>query len=658
VRRDFKALSEGGRYTEAVAPAGSILVGVLVILITGIVGLAVSGRRRAKAAVREADARADGRLAEAAQRLSEHERRLEELAQERKGTETRLREQLMRFALLDRITRAIGERQDTESIFQTVAATLEAEMPVDLACICAYDAVTRELIVTSAGPRSAATAAPLRHGTRILMEASELAGYLRGQLIHEPDVSSVQAALPARVRAANLLSMVAAPLQLESGAHAPGARALFGLLVVARARAGGFTSSDCEFLRQLSEHVALAAHQAQLLGALQLAYDDLRRTQQSVMQQERLRALGEMASGAAHNINNAISPVMLYTESLLETEPALSPRAREYLETIRRSIADVALTVARMREFHRPRETQQSLAPVSLNEVAREAADLTKVRWSDIPQQRGFVVRMRMELEDDLPKVLAVASEVREAAINLIFNAVEAMPSGGTLTLRTRHSLGTEGSDGDESPSIALEVVDSGVGMDEDTRRRCVEPFFTTKGERGSGLGLATVYGVVEHVGARIDIESAPGLGTTVRLAFPVPVMVDRTMTLEPVARPTQLRILIVDDDPTLIKSLRDALESDGHSVATAGGGREGIEMFRAALDGQQPFAVVVTDLGMPYVDGRQVAAAVKEASGSTRVVMLTGWGQRLANRGEVPAHVDRLLSKPPRLRDLREALS
>jgi len=244
VRRDFKALSEGGRYTEAVAPAGSILVGVLVILVTGIVGLAVSGRRRAKAAVREADARADGRLAEAAQRLSEHERRLEELAQERKGTETRLREQLMRFALLDRITRAIGERQDTESIFQTVAATLEAEMPVDLACICAYDAVTRELIVTSAGPRSAATAAPLRHGTRILMEAGELAGYLRGQLVHEPDVSSVQAALPARVRAANLLSMVAAPLQLESGAHAPGARALFGLLVVARARAGGFTSSD------------------------------------------------------------------------------------------------------------------------------------------------------------------------------------------------------------------------------------------------------------------------------------------------------------------------------------------------------------------------------------------------------------------------------
>ena len=633
------------------------MVGGLVILVTGIAALTLSSRRRAEAALREAGLRADAvqtqsrthaaELSEATRRLSECERRLVEMTEERKGTEARLREQLMRFALLDRITRAIGERQDADSIFATVVATLEDEMPVALACICAYDTVTRELIVTSVRPPGTSEAAPLRHGARIQVDPNELSRYLRGQLIHEPDVSAEEASLPGRVRLAGLQSMVAVPLQLEGK--------LFALLVVARALGDGFTSSDCEFLRQLSEHVALAAHQAQLLGALQVAYDDLRRTQQSVMQQERLRALGEMASGVAHNINNAISPVMLYTESLLETEPDLSSRARDYLETIKRSIADVALMVARMREFHRPSEAQQALAPVSLNEVAREAADLTKARWSDIPQQRGFVVRMRMELEDDLPQVLGVANEVREAVINLIFNAVEAMPSGGDMTLRT---LQSKGSDGAEPPSIAIEVIDSGAGMDEDTGRRCLEPFFTTKGERGSGLGLAMVYGVAEHSGARIDIESAPGLGTTVRLAFPVPVMVDRIMTLEPVARVTQLRILIVDDDPTLIKSLRDALEGDGHSVVTAGGGREGIEMFRAALEGEQPFAVVITDLGMPYVDGRQVAAAVKEASGPTRVVMLTGWGQRLASRGEMPAHVDRLLSKPPRLRDLREAIA
>ncbi len=128
---------------------------------------------------------------------------------------------------------------------------------------------------------------------------------------------------------------------------------VFGVLVAARRAAESFSSADCEFLRQLSEHVALGAHQAQLYGALQRAYDDLRQSQQAIMQQERLRALGEMASGIAHDINNAISPIALYTESLLEREPGLSERARGYLRTIQTAIEDVAETVARMREFYR-----------------------------------------------------------------------------------------------------------------------------------------------------------------------------------------------------------------------------------------------------------------------------------------------------------------
>ena len=135
---------------------------------------------------------------------------------------------------------------------------------------------------------------------------------------------------------------------------------MFGVLIVARREAAGFSSGDCEFLRQLSEHVALAANQAQLYDALQQAYDDLRQTQQTVMQQERLRALGQMASGIAHDINNAISPVALYTESLLEHETGFSERARKQLEIIQRAIDDVAQTVARMREFYRQREPSSS----------------------------------------------------------------------------------------------------------------------------------------------------------------------------------------------------------------------------------------------------------------------------------------------------------
>jgi len=203
-------------------------------------------------------------------------------------------------------------------------------------------------------------------------------------------------------------------------------------------------------------------------------------------------------------------------------------------------------------------------------------------------------------------------------------------------------------------------VSDTGIGMDEDTRRRCLEPFFTTKGERGTGLGLAMVYGIARRHNAEIEIESAVGKCTTIRFIFPVSTIpaVESGPAATAFTVPTRLRILVVDDDPLLIKSLRDILEMDGHLVVTANGGREGIEMFRNAQESQEPFVVVITDLGMPYVNGRVVAAAVKGIAPTTPVILLTGWGQRLVAEGDIPAHVDRILNKPPRLREIREALA
>jgi CheY-like chemotaxis protein len=167
------------------------------------------------------------------------------------------------------------------------------------------------------------------------------------------------------------------------------------------------------------------------------------------------------------------------------------------------------------------------------------------------------------------------------------------------------------------------------------------------------------VYGVVQRHNGQIEIESAPGVGTTVRLAFPPAAVADGEIQPE-MAEPTpsRLRLLVVDDDPLLINSLRDTLESDGHLVITANGGKEGIETFKASENSGERFAVVITDLGMPYVDGRKVASAVKVVSPSTPVILLTGWGQRLIAEGGVPAHVDRVLNKPPKLRDLRGALA
>jgi len=567
---------------------------------------------------------------------------------ERKRAEAKIRGQLEHLGLLDRITRSIGERLDLKSTFQVVVRTLEDSLPVDFGCVCLHDAAGNALTVTSVGAKSEALAHELAMGEQASIGVDEngLSRCMQGQLVYEPDIGQARFPFPERLARGGLRSVVLAPLKSESR--------VFGVLVVARRAANAFESVECEFLRQLSEHVALAAHQAQLYGSLQQAYDELRQTQEAAMQEERLRALGQMASGIAHDINNALSPVSLYTESMLETEKNLSERARGYLETIQRAVEDVAHTVARMREFYRQREQQLELAPVELNRMVQQVLELTKARWGDMAQQRGVTIRVVPELAPELPKIMGVESEIREALTNLVFNAVDAMPEGGTLTLRTRLAGAEPGQ------SVAVEVADSGVGMDEQTRRKCLEPFFTTKGERGTGLGLAMVFGMVQRHSCALEIDSAPGAGTTMRLVFAVPTaaIAEPGRPAQALKVPSRLRLLLVDDDPVLLKSLRDALETDGHKVATANGGEAGIGEFRASIERGETYAAVFTDLGMPYVDGRKVAAAVKEASPATPVILLTGWGQRMVAEGDIPPHVDRVLAKPPKLREVRETLA
>src|SRR5579863_7746226 len=619
----------------------------LVLILSVVISLVARTQRRKREVLihaDELDKRVQSRTAELAQAVEA----LKSESAQHKRTAQGLQTQLERLNLLDQITRAIGERQDVRSIFQVVIRSLEDSLPIDFGCVCLYDAHAAEVVVNCVGVRSEALAMELAmtQQAHISIDQNGLSQCVRGRLVYEQDVSQIDFPFPQRLTRSGLGAFVAAPLLFESQ--------VFGVLIAARRDPNSFSSAECEFLQQLSEHVALASHQSEVYSALQQAYDDLRQTQQTVMQQERLRALGQMASGIAHDINNAISPVAIYTEMLLEQETGLSKRTREYLETTQRAIGDVAHTVSRMREFYRQHEPELVLAPVDVSVLVQQVIDLTRARWSDMPQQRGVVIDLGLELGQNLPSIAGIESEIREALINLVFNAVDAMPEGGTLTVRTKTSENAEA-----QQHLDVEVADSGVGMDEETRRRCLEPFFTTKGERGTGLGLAMVYGTMQRHSADIEIQSAIGQGTTFRLRFPV---LAATTAGEPgnapAPVPARLRILSVDDDPLLIKSLRDALEADGHAVVTATGGQEGIDAFRAAEKGDERFAVVITDLGMPYVDGRRVASAIKNDSPSTPVILLTGWGQRLVAEGDVPPHVDRVLNKPPKLKELRAALA
>jgi PAS domain S-box-containing protein len=559
--------------------------------------------------------------------------------------------QLERLRLLDLITRAIGEHQDLQSIFRVVIRTLEDRLPIDFGCVCLCESPQQSMTVQYVGAAPLAAELAIAEGEKINVEPNSLLLFAQGQLVYEPELARVEWPFAQQLARGGLGSMVMSPLLADGK--------VFSILITARRVRQGFSSEDCEFIRQLSEHVALAAGQAQMYTALQQAYEELRQTTRTVLLQERLRALGQMASGIAHDINNTISPISLYTDILLEHEPDLSPRARQYLKTIGDAVEAVVQTVARLRDFYRPRETALLQTRVDLNELIRQVIDLTRARWSDLPQQRGLVIDVRKELWSDLPLIRGADDEIRDALTNLIFNAVDAMPEGGTLTLRTTVADLDQDPDAQVSRYVCIEVCDTGVGMDEETRRRCIEPFFTTKGEQGTGLGLAGVYGMARRHDAILQIDSRRGTGTTVRLMFPEVPSAPVSGDLQSRSRkPRSLRVLIVDDDPAILESLRNALHSEGHFVTAVEGGQAGIDTFVAAMGRGEPFSVVITDLGMPYVDGRKVATAVRAAAPATPVILLTGWGRRMISEQEVPFGVDRVLAKPPRLHELQTVLA
>jgi signal transduction histidine kinase/ActR/RegA family two-component response regulator len=391
---------------------------------------------------------------------------------------------------------------------------------------------------------------------------------------------------------------------------------------------------------------------------LQKAYDELRQTQETVVQQERLRALGQMASGVAHDVNNALTPIVSYAEMMLESQPFLPELTRHYLQIIKQSGEDIAQIVARMREFYRRRSGSEPLNEVDVNLTIQEVIELTRPRWRDISQREGISIVFRQELERPLPPLLSDSSELREALINLVFNAVDALPQGGIITFVTRTMHAKK--DGLAEQQLQVEVKDNGIGMDEKTRQHCMEPFFSTKSLRGgTGLGLAMVYGMMQRHDGAIEIESSPGHGTCIRLTFPM-----RQKTASPVRdtrplvqTPRSLRVLCVDDEELIRQLLDDCLTQFNHQVSTVASGEQALKLFRSAKQNGQPFEVVITDLGMPQMDGHQVARAIRTESPQTPIVMMTGWGTMMKEDGETAPDVDALVGKPPQIQELNNLL-
>jgi CheY-like chemotaxis protein/nitrogen-specific signal transduction histidine kinase len=390
---------------------------------------------------------------------------------------------------------------------------------------------------------------------------------------------------------------------------------LIVLLAVGGAGMGAWALSHQQRVRRLERELGEARHRMARL--------------------EKLGALGEMASSFAHTFNDVLTPILGRTQLL--SQRINDPQLREWLETIERSALDGAQAIRKIQEFLRQRRTEPT-AVVDLSVAVKDAVAATASR-------RRAAVQIKTEVAA-VPRFPGDPLGLREALEHLLQNALEAAPDGSTVTVAVR----TENGD------AVVSVSDSGLGMTPGVQARMFEPFFTTK-PGASGLGLTLAYGIVSRHGGQIDVDTAPGRGTSVRIKFPVEGVsgpaTATTASRRPVAIGPRSRCLVVDDDPQVREMIRDILSNAGHSVVTAGDGSEGVEKFKA-----DSFDVVITDLAMPKLNGLQLARVCKTVRPAMPVVMLTGWGVLLTEEELAEHGVDEVLSKPVRMDQILGAVA
>jgi signal transduction histidine kinase/CheY-like chemotaxis protein len=356
-----------------------------------------------------------------------------------------------------------------------------------------------------------------------------------------------------------------------------------------------------------------------------------------------LRSLGETVGGLAHNFNNSLAAILAYTELLLRDVPKDSTAQRR-LVVVREVALEASATVRRLQDFV-SRQPEVAFGPVGLPAVIQEALDLTAPRWRDDAERRGVVITVTQDMEA-LPPVEGIAFELRDALVRLILNAVQAMHEGGTLGIRAAS---------EESGWIVVEVRDTGVGMTEEHSRLVANRALEKPPAGRGGRGLSEVAEIIERHGGSMSIESEPGRGTVVRLrlhASRFQIIPPAAGVVEAVHPEQASRILLVDDDPRLLTVLSDTLESYGHAVTIAGKGEEAVEVFDPTLHD-----VVITDLGMPRMNGWEVAERIKAKSPDTPVFLLTGWGESVAAH-EGSQFVDRVVAKPVSAEALMEQLA
>jgi signal transduction histidine kinase/ActR/RegA family two-component response regulator len=397
----------------------------------------------------------------------------------------------------------------------------------------------------------------------------------------------------------------------------------------------------------LSLVFALLRLAARREGELEEAYDalqELRQSREKAAQKERVRALAELASSVAHDFNNILSNICLRSEmgQKLTTEEAL----RDHFKAIHLNALEGAAIVRRIQEFAGARSTEPKEL-LDLGEVVRDTLESAWPTWRDKVVLSGVSCRLQCDLEEDL-HVLAGLEDIRDVLGSVLTNAAEAMPGGGDITLQLMR----------ERKQALLRIKDSGPGMAPEILERVFNPFFTTKGQEHVGLGLSVAHGILSRCQGDIAVKSQRGQGTVVEIRLPLADMAALRQAQAPPPTVAQqsgsgrYRVLLVDDEQEVREVLSLALREMGHEVIEAGDGRAAMHSIRH--DGL--FDAMILDLGMPGVNGWEVAAFARRLQPEAAVALLTGWGDGVAQNND--GRVDRVLSKPVSMQTLSETLS
>ena len=362
----------------------------------------------------------------------------------------------------------------------------------------------------------------------------------------------------------------------------------------------------------------------------------------------RMEMLGQMAMGIAHDFNNLLTSVLGHVELLqgaIAGVPEVPYSVAEQLRTIERAGLDGAALVRKIQRYIR-NENQERFEPLDLATIVDEVASLTRPYWQNEPRREGIEITLHAEL-DDVPPIRGAEAELREVFVNLILNAVQAMPQGGRLTLRTRL---------DPPHTVVAEIEDTGIGISETTRRRIFEPLFTTKGDEGTGMGLTVSHGIVQEHDGAIEVQSTPGKGTRFILRFPAAIDAQPRASIAPDSEGEESpdgaqrigHLLVVDDEPMVRSVTAKLLRLKGHAVAEAEGGRQALDLLA-----ERPFNLVVTDLGMPEMSGSELAYRIRQHHPRLPIVLLTGHTDAEDQSG----YVDVVVKKPFQINALEKTI-